>query len=376
MSAGGMNAIIGGNEQGESTGNQSVNLYNNPERLNERISISMSLIDQDYLGTWGQAGLIIEAPTENIVITSEQDNGTANSNYTILVKARQQTPIVSGDELLKSSCYGYNEVVAVSSIDGGGELKLAGFFYKTNRRGEPLDYSTYAKMKIHSNRLKLPLVPIQEKVHDHPDGVSIESDDDSDEKRTVIYLNNVRYLVNGFSGTMQFHVVDGTERHFASPDEMKDMIERTLAAGHIDEEVAKKIITDYNEADHKRSLPRVEFNEDGSVKEIEKRIGYGNSEKDFWIGKAGYAWEYDATKRRQYTIAQMNSGDGSFPSVQDLSWQQPLTKQQAESVVSEAIENLPKEQADIVRVWWQNTASHFEVKNTKKSGYFDGASWE
>ena len=36
-----------------SHGNQSINMYKQPERVAERVSLSMSLIDQDHTATWG-----------------------------------------------------------------------------------------------------------------------------------------------------------------------------------------------------------------------------------------------------------------------------------------------------------------------------------
>ncbi len=46
----------------KSEGDQSINLFDQPERLGERVSLSMSLIDQNHTGTWGQGGIIVDAP--------------------------------------------------------------------------------------------------------------------------------------------------------------------------------------------------------------------------------------------------------------------------------------------------------------------------
>src|SRR5687768_7248789 len=53
-----------------SWGNQSIKAYEHPRRIAERVSLSMSLIDEQHRSTWGDGGLIIAAPIENIVITS------------------------------------------------------------------------------------------------------------------------------------------------------------------------------------------------------------------------------------------------------------------------------------------------------------------
>lgn len=70
----------------KSEGDQSINLFEEPERLGERVSLSMSLIDQEHTETWEQGGIIVEAPEENIVITSPVDTGSHNSSKDFLRK--------------------------------------------------------------------------------------------------------------------------------------------------------------------------------------------------------------------------------------------------------------------------------------------------
>jgi hypothetical protein len=65
-------------------GDQSISLFEEPERLVERVSLSMSLIDQDHTGTWGPGGIIVEVPEENVVITSPVDTGSHNSSKEFL----------------------------------------------------------------------------------------------------------------------------------------------------------------------------------------------------------------------------------------------------------------------------------------------------
>lgn len=64
----------------EASGDQSISMYKQPERIGDRVSASMSLIDQDHTATWGSGGLIIDAPEENIVITSGADASARNNN--------------------------------------------------------------------------------------------------------------------------------------------------------------------------------------------------------------------------------------------------------------------------------------------------------
>ena len=61
----------------KSEGNQSINLFDQPERLSERVSLSMSLIDQEHTGTWGQGGIIVDAPEEKYCHNFPHRHGVA-----------------------------------------------------------------------------------------------------------------------------------------------------------------------------------------------------------------------------------------------------------------------------------------------------------
>lgn len=41
----------------DEAGDQSIDVFKEPERINERVSLSMSLIDQDHTATWGVLAL-------------------------------------------------------------------------------------------------------------------------------------------------------------------------------------------------------------------------------------------------------------------------------------------------------------------------------
>ncbi|MCS7091739.1 MAG: hypothetical protein NZM26_00080 [Patescibacteria group bacterium] len=49
----------------------------------------MSLIDQAHTKTWGQGGIIVEAPEGNIVITSPTDMGSHSSSKEFLRRQAQ-----------------------------------------------------------------------------------------------------------------------------------------------------------------------------------------------------------------------------------------------------------------------------------------------
>ena len=116
-------------------GDQSINVFKEPERVDERVSLSMSLIDQDHTATWGGAGIIMAAPESSVVLTSPTDAGTPNSHRDRLIAKGRFMGILSPDEILeRSSPDRYNEIVALGSTG----LKAVGFFYKVNSRKIPL----------------------------------------------------------------------------------------------------------------------------------------------------------------------------------------------------------------------------------------------
>ncbi len=111
-----------------SQGDQSINLYREPERVAGRVSLSMSLIDQNHLGTWGAGGMIVLVPTKNLLITHDSDMGAINGNIEILKKQAANTTLLNGDELLaQSNPEMLNEAVALAKLDDA-EILLIGFF--------------------------------------------------------------------------------------------------------------------------------------------------------------------------------------------------------------------------------------------------------
>jgi hypothetical protein len=146
----------------ESWGDPWIDLRAHPERLHERITLSTSLIDSRHTGTFGDGGLIVGAPREDIVVTSPREDGTGNNNLDRVLAYAARHPILSGDAVLKQTNPNkYNEVVALGKT-GPHPLKLEGFFVKTTRSGEILDKQLAADLHTHASRLGLPVVSIAE----------------------------------------------------------------------------------------------------------------------------------------------------------------------------------------------------------------------
>src|SRR3989344_6607152 len=100
-------------------GDQTINLYSQPERLDQRVALSCSLVDQGHHGTWGRAGLIIEAPQENVLITDSSDVGAIVMSKKSLLEQARKRHLLTADQLLQQTySSSYNEVVVLANNEG------------------------------------------------------------------------------------------------------------------------------------------------------------------------------------------------------------------------------------------------------------------
>ena len=138
-----------------------INLFDTPERVAERPSLSMSLIDEAHRGTWGDGGLLLSVPAENVLLTCNQDCGSPRGNMVRLRERASEEKPLSPNELLQVSVeFRYNEVVAEGETLAG-KVELVGFFSKSVG-GQPIDKTLHRQFANHAFRLGLPLVLLEE----------------------------------------------------------------------------------------------------------------------------------------------------------------------------------------------------------------------
>ena len=119
---------------------QAIDILKNPTRINERISLSTSLIEIDGKNkTWGHAGYIISVPGEDVISTSTSDAGSSNSNYNKLIQQQEENrrgrKILPPSELIRqSNGYSYNEVLVFAK-----NAKIVGCFVKIGPDGKPIN---------------------------------------------------------------------------------------------------------------------------------------------------------------------------------------------------------------------------------------------
>lgn len=101
---------------------------------------------------------------------------------------------MSADQLLATtSPRQYNEVVALADNDGS-KLETIGFFYKVTSKGEPVDLVIAQQMRMHAERLGLPVVEILQENKLGEDRVDRSTDDD--QKLLAIVYGGERYLLS------------------------------------------------------------------------------------------------------------------------------------------------------------------------------------
>lgn len=265
---------------------QAVDLLAHPEQLTRRVSLSMSLIGQEHLGTWGSGGLILQVPRGNVLLTSDQDLGAANWNIKRLQERSKKEPPMEAEALLqRTTPSSYNEVVAATQTENGA-IQLQGFFIKTNVDGDPISQTLADEIKKQADRLHLPVVPIKEYSPYSEDKV-IETD-----KRIEVWMGGKVYTLYlqpnyppGSEGKWDFRFYDQKSSRFISPDELETVVQFGQAKGlqsNPDEIRAK-----YAEADSERQKPKVEFDEQGNIKSIKRRTGYKDNEEELVISKGG-----------------------------------------------------------------------------------------
>jgi len=269
----------------ETEGDQSINLFEEPERLAERVSLSMSLIDQDHTGTWGKGGIIVEAPEENIVITSPTDTGSHSSSKDSLRKQSEGRPRLTADQLLKSTPpRSYNEVVAFARSESGKPLRLVGFFIKVDRDGQPLDPVIAQKMREHAERLNLPLIEIQVLGPYEQEMLEIEGNN------IRANYKGKRYNLGSENPELAFYAYDNKiHTFFPSPQEIEEVVAHFKKRGDINEAQAQQILERYRIADAGRKTPKIEYDpETSEIKRVTIKDGYGEDAIEYWLSPPGY----------------------------------------------------------------------------------------
>lgn len=315
---------------------QSIDLRIRPEEIDERVSVSMSLIENGHTATYGSGGIIVQAPESSIVFTSPTDAGVINSNKGRLVARGQSRGLLSPDQLLeRSSPHTYNEVVAL----GRSGLRAVGFFYKVDSRKKPVDSDLAANMLGLGRRTGLPVVEIpKENIYTENKVVRYTCMDSSRREELRIFLGGMCYCAPKSKGDLGFRVVEGDtlKRHFPSPEKFEAAIGFALRTGEIGEDEANQILEDYRTADIERQTPTAYFDKDGEIDRVECLQGYGEREVKLNINRHGIA------NKIQKGAARLR-GKGA----------KSLSQYATDRMIEAAVKNLSPEKAESIRSWYE-----------------------
>ncbi len=344
--------ISGAYKVDKSQGDQSVNLFDQPERLAERVSLSMSLIDQEHTGTWGEGGIIVESPDENIVITSPTDTGSHSSSKEFLEKQVQDQLRLSGEQLLKSTSDGiYNEVVAFAKSESGKTLRLKGFFIKVDKRGQPIDSVIAEKMRQHARRLNLPILEIQVK------GPYEQEMFEMAENSVWAHFKGNRYNLGSENPEFAFNAYDDkVDTFFPTFQEINDVLMHFVKSGDLDETQAQQIRERYKIADVRRKSPRVEH--DPKTQEISRVTivdGYGKDVTEYWLSPSGYCWRVNMEEyKKAFREMSLNPQRIRTDAYEHLRYQTPLSGSEVISVLESRKETIEPEEYEKLLVFFGN----------------------
>lgn len=315
---------------------QSINLRIRPEDIDERVSVSMSLIENGHTATYGIGGIIVQAPESSIVLTSPTDAGAINSNKGRLVTQGQSRGLLSPDQLFeRGSPRTYNEVVAL----GRSGLRAVGFFYKVDSRKKPVDSDLAANMLGLGHRTGLPVVEIpEENIYTENKVVRYTYMDSSRREELRIFLGGMCYCAPKSKGRLGFRVVEGDtlKWHFPSPEKFEAAIGFALRTGEIGEDEANQILEDYRTADIERQTPTAYFDEDGKIDGVECLQYYGEHEVKLNISRHGIA-----NKIQEGAVRFRGEGIES------------LSQYVTDRMIEAAVKNLSQDKAESIRSWYE-----------------------
>ena len=335
----------------DEVGDQSIDVFKEPERIDERVSLSMSLIDQDHTATWGGAGIIVAVPESSVVLTSPTDAGVPNSHRDHLIAKGRSMGILSPDEILEcSSPIKHNEIVAL----GQSGLKAIGFFYKVDSRNNPINVGLMTAMRQLGGRMGLPVVGISnEKENPYAENKVIRStsaESGGEEELRIFFDGRCHYIVES-NDKPKYRAVDGDTglTHFPSPERFTAAIDFALCTGNMSEAEAEQILEDYNAVDIERRTPTAYFDENGELDRIEYSEGYNNYESRLFLNRYGIARRIQKDKIRlaleaNRFMAEAEPGD-------DVG--QQLSQYVTDIMVENAVKNLRPEKAESIKLWYE-----------------------
>jgi len=257
-----------------------IDLLEEHRRINEKPTISTSLIDAQHRVTFGNAGFILKTPLENILKTCAGDCGNrffAGEDYVAeLYRERGVYGIASPSRVLSlTSPSQWNEIVLAGTGRTGQKVEIQGVFVKVLPDNSFCDDETAKRLQYLAGCNQWPIVRIQEPFTPYED-----DEPDFSERHLGINRNGKRYMYNGrFSvcefGGKKIRAMKCDERAYAfelirqhlaqKPDEKLEAILRT--AEQVPDSALLKAVCD--------EMDRRNRDEDGRERIRKETIDFG-----------------------------------------------------------------------------------------------------
>jgi len=285
-----------------------INLLDQPLRIHERPTISLSLIDEHHLKTFGDVGLILKVPNSALLATSPQDCGTCHSRPDLVRGRARELGIRSASELLQDSwpnCY--NEIIACGTSDTGEKLRVVGFFIKTIH-GKSVAKGLEGLIRTQALELKLPLVELNEPgAFDGPNFVTVDGG-----RPRVVYNGNCYQIYEG-----KFEAYDAlTIKYLPSPEEMKTVLDFIVSRDTIGgDDLRDRFSVAHNLASIQHYLPRVERYSDKTIGGIVFTVPSKSGDRRVHIRASGFTEEcLWSTYLENYQKQSASASQGSIES--------------------------------------------------------------
>jgi|GEM_PF-3464343 len=135
-----------------------IDLLEDPTRIAEKSVISTSVINPEHSHLWGDVGLIISCPPQNVLGIYPEDAGTPW--FKLAKDVRRDGLSCTVDELLAATTNTFHNEVVIEGTTAGSSIELIGILIVVGKDGKPMDEYSSEIMVRHANRLKLPIVKV------------------------------------------------------------------------------------------------------------------------------------------------------------------------------------------------------------------------
>jgi hypothetical protein len=119
---------------------QDIDLLRDPSKIHKKKLISTSCVDQNHRDTYGDVGLILSVPFENVLHMSPKDSGTDfMAPDAVLKRNLDCREMMSLDVIMSATGKCARNEIRLTGETEAGRVKVVGFFIKVEKDGTPIN---------------------------------------------------------------------------------------------------------------------------------------------------------------------------------------------------------------------------------------------